>query len=71
MCRYAGSWGCFQLAAKYMGRFKLPAALVTGNHDLEGGEFQTDADNLAAWTQVPPPCDTPPPQFTRTADLLS
>ena len=48
----AGSWGCFRLAAEYMGRFGLPAALVTGNHDLEGEEFQTDEDNLAAWTQV-------------------
>ena len=48
----AGSWGCFRLAADYMGRFGLPAALVTGNHDLEGEEFQTDEDNLAAWTQV-------------------
>ena len=30
----------------------MPTALVTGNHDLEGTEFETDEANLAAWTEV-------------------
>ncbi len=36
----------------YMEGFGLPYALVLGNHDLEGDEFDTDQDNLAAWEQV-------------------
>ena len=27
-------------------------ALITGNHDLEGADFETDEDNLKAWQQV-------------------
>jgi hypothetical protein len=62
----AGSWNCFKLAAQYMGRFGLPAALVTGNHDLEGTEFETDADNLAAWSEVAPPPPLPSPPYLHT-----
>lgn len=36
----------------YMEAFGLPYALILGNHDLEGDEFATDQDNLAAWEQV-------------------
>lgn len=50
--RYAGSQACFDLAAEYLGGFSAPQALVVGNHDLEGGEFETDEDNLAAWLAV-------------------
>lgn len=35
-----------------MDGFPCPRALVTGNHDLEGKEFETDTENLAAWSQV-------------------
>lgn len=34
------------------GFLPIRAAVVTGNHDLEGEEFETDAANLAAWTKV-------------------
>lgn len=30
----------------------MPVALVTGNHDLEGTEFETDEENLAAWSEA-------------------
>lgn len=37
---------------EYLSGFGLPHALVLGNHDLEGDEYETDEDNLAAWRQV-------------------
>ena len=41
------------MAAEYLDGFlPVPAALVVGNHDLEGAEFESDAANLAAWAQV-------------------
>ncbi len=41
------------MAAEYLGGFApVPAALVVGNHDLEGSEFDSDEANLAAWAQV-------------------
>ena len=30
----------------------MQTALVVGNHDLEGEDFETDEENLAAWSQV-------------------
>lgn len=48
----SGSRACFQYARDYMEAFGLPYALILGNHDLEGDEFATDQDNLAAWEQV-------------------
>ena len=43
----------FDTAAAYLGGFGVRFGLVTGNHDLEGAEFRTDEENLAAWHQVP------------------
>ncbi len=49
----AGSRACFRVAANYLGGFGgVPRALVVGNHDLEGDEFETDAANLDAWAQA-------------------
>ena len=48
----AGSMHCFKVAAEYLEQIPAPRALVAGNHDLEGDEFETDEQNLAAWTQV-------------------
>ena len=49
----AGSRECLRVAAEYLGGFgAVPRALVVGNHDLEGDEFETDEKNLAAWVQV-------------------
>eukprot|EP00898_Chlorokybus_atmophyticus_P003927 jgi/Chlat1/4535/Chrsp29S08895 len=44
-----GSRECFAEAKKFLDSFESPYLLVTGNHDLEGDEFATDAENLAAW----------------------
>ena len=50
---HAGSMYCFRVADAYLkGFLPIRAAVVTGNHDLEGEEFETDAANLAAWTKV-------------------
>lgn len=50
--RWPGSTACFTLAQQYLAGFNLPVALTTGNHDLEGDEFETDEENLAAWHQA-------------------
>lgn len=47
-----GSLACFRTAADYMNGFKVPYRLITGNHDLEGAEFQDDESNLAAWRET-------------------
>ncbi len=49
----AGSMACFRRAHTYISGF-LPVrtALVVGNHDLEGEDFETDEENLAAWREV-------------------
>ena len=41
-----------EFAEQYLAAFGVPRALVTGNHDLEGEDFDTDEANLAAWRQV-------------------
>lgn len=46
---WPGSNPCFAVARDYLQGFALPTALVLGNHDLEGDEFETDEANLAAW----------------------
>ena len=47
-----GSKHCFKVTSEYLQNFQMPTSLVTGNHDLEGEEFETDEDNLAAWTEA-------------------
>ena len=42
-----------EFAEQYLASFGVPRALVTGNHDLEGDDFDTDEANLEAWRQVP------------------
>jgi hypothetical protein len=41
-----------KFAEQYLAGFGVPRALVTGNHDLEGDDFDTDEANLEAWRQV-------------------
>lgn len=44
---------CFRVADAYLkGFLPIRSAIVTGNHDLEGEDFETDEANLAAWTKV-------------------
>lgn len=45
----SGSARCFAAARDYLSRFTAPFTLITGNHDLEGPEFDDDGANLAAW----------------------
>ena len=50
---FAGSMYCFRVADAYLKGFSpIRSAVVTGNHDLEGEDFETDEANLAAWTKV-------------------
>ena len=44
-----GSRECFKGAVRFLNSFHLPRMSVTGNHDLEGAEFESDEENLAAW----------------------
>jgi hypothetical protein len=48
---------CFKTAENYLrGFLPIRSAVVIGNHDLEGEEFETDEANLAAWTKVSHTC---------------
>jgi hypothetical protein len=47
-----GSTGCFKRGKSYLDSFNLPTAMVLGNHDLEGAEFDTDEQNLAEWRSI-------------------
>ncbi|KAK9806310.1 hypothetical protein WJX72_009584 [[Myrmecia] bisecta] len=47
-----GSMACFETAKAFLEGFPVPRALVVGNHDLEGAEFDTDEENMAAWQQT-------------------
>lgn len=47
-----GSRDCFQRGLEYLAGFGAPTTLVLGNHDLEGDEFETDEENLAAWHET-------------------
>lgn len=46
---WPGSRKCFDRAAEFMDGFQVPTALILGNHDLEGDEFETDEENLSTW----------------------
>ncbi|GFR41890.1 hypothetical protein Agub_g2676, partial [Astrephomene gubernaculifera] len=48
----SGSRSCFEFARQYLDGFGVPYSLITGNHDLEGEEFESDEENLEAWSQV-------------------
>ena len=48
-CSSATSAAAFEAAAEYLRGFGAPFDIITGNHDLEGAEFDTDEANLAAW----------------------
>lgn len=46
---WPGSEGCFARASAFFSGFGVPVGLILGNHDLEGEEFESDEENLAAW----------------------
>jgi hypothetical protein len=45
----SGSDSAFAAARAYLDLFATPYNLITGNHDLEGRQFASDEENLAAW----------------------
>lgn len=45
----SGSPAAFETARLYLQSFKVPVHAITGNHDLEGTDFDDDEENLAAW----------------------
>lgn len=49
---WPGSRACFAVARSFLDGFGLPVALITGNHDLEAAEMETDEENLAAWQEA-------------------
>eukprot|EP00613_Pedinella_sp_CCMP2098_P046933 CAMPEP_0171829918 /NCGR_PEP_ID=MMETSP0992-20121227/7956_1 /TAXON_ID=483369 /ORGANISM="non described non described, Strain CCMP2098" /LENGTH=670 /DNA_ID=CAMNT_0012445207 /DNA_START=26 /DNA_END=2038 /DNA_ORIENTATION=- len=50
---FAGTTGCHELAADFLGSFGVPYEVVGGNHDLEGiDEFKTDSANLEAYLRI-------------------
>lgn len=47
-----GSRQSLEFGRQYLDRFGMEFAAVTGNHDLEGEDFETDEANLQAWCQI-------------------
>lgn len=47
----SGSREAFKRARQYLDSFDVLYSLITGNHDLEGVEFDSDSDNLTAWSE--------------------
>jgi 3',5'-cyclic AMP phosphodiesterase CpdA len=44
-----GTTACFEAARDYLATFGCPRALVTGNHDVEAWDVETDEQNVANW----------------------
>jgi 3',5'-cyclic AMP phosphodiesterase CpdA len=44
-----GTVACFETARTYLDSFGVPRALVTGNHDVEAFDVETDEQNVANW----------------------
>ncbi|HEX4132403.1 MAG TPA: metallophosphoesterase [Pirellulales bacterium] len=49
---HCGSWQSFEEGRAFLDGFDLPAYTILGNHDLEGAEYDTDADAIAAWCRA-------------------
>lgn len=47
-----GSQECFDRVERFLDSFPFAKALVLGNHDLEGKEFERDEENLQAWIKT-------------------
>jgi 3',5'-cyclic AMP phosphodiesterase CpdA len=46
----SGCLAAFEAARTFLLSLNLPFLLITGNHDLEGTAYDTDAANLEAWS---------------------
>lgn len=49
---HPGTYKSFCEGKEYLESFNIPFYTLLGNHDLEGAEFQNDADNIHSWLDV-------------------
>lgn len=49
---HCGSWQSFEEGLDFLAGFDRPFYTLMGNHDLEGAEYATDEQSVAAWCQA-------------------
>ncbi|MGH7134109.1 MAG: metallophosphoesterase family protein, partial [Pirellulales bacterium] len=49
---HCGTWQSFMEGLDFLQGFDRPFATLLGNHDMEGPEFDCDAETVAAWCQA-------------------
>jgi hypothetical protein len=49
---HCGTWQSFEEGRDFLEGFKRPTYTLIGNHDLEGPEYDTDDEAVAAWCQA-------------------
>ncbi|HEX3869283.1 MAG TPA: metallophosphoesterase, partial [Pirellulales bacterium] len=49
---HCGTQTSFEEGRNFLERFNKPAYTLIGNHDLEGPDYETDADAVAAWCRA-------------------
>lgn len=49
---HCGTWRSFMEGLDFLDNFDLPFHMLIGNHDLEGCDYATDAQAVAAWCQA-------------------
>jgi 3',5'-cyclic AMP phosphodiesterase CpdA len=49
---HCGTWTSFEEGRAFLDRIGQPAYTLIGNHDLEGPDFETDQDSVAAWCRA-------------------
>ncbi len=49
---HCGTWQSFMEGLEFLSGFDLPFHTLMGNHDLEGPDYQSDAQSVAAWCEA-------------------
>ncbi|HET6883136.1 MAG TPA: metallophosphoesterase, partial [Pirellulales bacterium] len=49
---HCGTWQSFMEGLDFLRGFDLPFATLMGNHDMEGPEYSSDAETVAAWCEA-------------------
>lgn len=49
---HCGTWRSFMEGLEFLTGFDRPFHTLMGNHDLEGPDYQTDAQSVAAWCEA-------------------
>ena len=49
---HCGTWRSFMEGLEFLSGFDRPFHTLMGNHDLEGPDYQTDAQSVAAWCEA-------------------